>query len=253
MQAEDHAPTRSATPAFVPNLSIQTPQAGMSYEPLPWVTTGKESLAASSSARFLQKALMYLGIEYRPQSAADAVGITSNTPLILGVGDLPRIGQKEPLAASSSARFLEKALMGLGIEHRPQSAAGAVGITSNTPLILGVGDLSLFRQVEVQQSSVATQEQTRLVNKLHGAFDAEPVESCVTHPAEAILTEALQSLENYAVLDWLKEVFLDAEHPSFAASVMRCLGRLAEPGTEFWRAELVRNGLAMDDLSLIHI
>lgn len=70
------------------------------------------------------------------------------------------------------------------------------------------------------------------------------------HPAEGIIADALTGTENSDVLTWLKAFSLDSRRASLAASVLRCLGRQEHPGTERWRAGLVRDGLVASDVEI---
>ena len=101
-----------------------------------------------------------------------------------------------------------------------------------------------------QKALVEDQERERLANRLWMAFAADPLEDGMSHPAEEIIGEELRSTEDKPVLDWFRTFSLDAERPSFAASVLRCLGRQIPPGTDSWRAELVKAGLAMNDVEV---
>ena len=107
-----------------------------------------------------------------------------------------------------------------------------------------------FKTAVPQKDLVEDQERERLANRLWMAFAADPLEDGMFHPAEEIIGEALRSTEDKPVLDWFRTFSLDAERPSFAASVLRCLGRQTSPGTDSWRAELVRNGLSMEDVEI---
>ena len=92
--------------------------------------------------------------------------------------------------------------------------------------------------------------QTRLGTKLRAAFDTESLEDGMYHPAEQVIEEALKSGEDQHVLEPLRALSLDTAKPSFAASVLRCLGRQKSPGTDSWRTGLVRDGLAVDDVQI---
>ncbi len=70
------------------------------------------------------------------------------------------------------------------------------------------------------------------------------------HPAEEFIEQALKSSEDVRVLDWLMEFSLDVAHPNFAASVLSCLGRKVDPGTESWRTNLVSGALDMNDAEI---
>ncbi len=101
-----------------------------------------------------------------------------------------------------------------------------------------------------QKALVEDQERERISNRLWTAFAADPLEDGMSHPAEQIIGEALRSMEDKPILDWFRTFSLDAERPSFAASVLRCLGRQMSIGTDLWRAELVKAGLAMNDVEI---
>ena len=90
----------------------------------------------------------------------------------------------------------------------------------------------------------------QLNSALRGSFEAEPLEDGMDHAAEEIIKQVFQSREGPSVLGWFREFCLDATQPSFAASVLRCLGRQIDPGTDNWRASLVRDGLAMIDIEI---
>ncbi len=113
-----------------------------------------------------------------------------------------------------------------------------------------VMDIDCFKPAEAQQALVENRKQARLAVELRATFEADPLEDGMNHPAEQILSKALRSTEDKRVLDWLRAFSLDAAHPSFAASVLRCLGRQVNPGTGSWRAGLVRDGLTMDDVEI---
>ena len=84
-----------------------------------------------------------------------------------------------------------------------------------------------------------------LAYRLNAVFETEPVEDGMDHPAEEIIKEALLFPGDPSVLEWLRRFCLDAARPNFAASVMRCLGRQAHPGTITWRTDLVCSALNM--------
>ena len=101
-----------------------------------------------------------------------------------------------------------------------------------------------------KESLLECRAQKRLEDKLHAAFEQEPLEDGMHHPAEEIIADALTGTENPEVLAWLKACSLDSSHPSFAASVLRCLGRQKHPGTNRWRVGLVRDGLVARDVDI---
>ena len=107
-----------------------------------------------------------------------------------------------------------------------------------------------FWQMKAWGEPVATSEQTELLNKLLAAFETDPLEDGINHPAERIIRQALQFSEGPQIFNWFESFSLDTNHPSFAASVLRCLGRQTSPGTDSWRARLVCAGLTMDNVEI---
>ena len=114
------------------------------------------------------------------------------------------------------------------------------------PPFLDTGHIGLI----TQGAPADNRDRDRLANKLWTSFEDEPVEDGMGHIAEEILDEALRSAKEQQVFDWLKAFCTDASQPSFAASVLQCLGRLDNVGTASWRVELVRAGLAIDDIEI---
>ena len=111
-------------------------------------------------------------------------------------------------------------------------------------------DAVSFEPAAAQQDPIEDREQERLATRLHATFEADSLENGIDHPAEQIIERALRTTEGQRVLEWLRALSLDAEHPSFAASVLRCMGRQIHAGTALWRARLVRDGLALDDVEI---
>ena len=111
-------------------------------------------------------------------------------------------------------------------------------------------DADSFEWITAERDPYLVMKQNKLAISLYAAFEAEPLEDGMYHPAEQIIGEALQSNESERVLEWLRELSLDAAHPGLSAEVMRCLGRQVHPGSALWRTELVRDGLAMDSAEI---
>ena len=107
-----------------------------------------------------------------------------------------------------------------------------------------------FQDVKTEPHSTIFPAQRRLEVELRASFEADPLEDGIIHPAEEIISEALQKDNDKDVLEWLRSLSLNAAQSSFAASVLRCLGRHSDPGTDQWRAELVRDGLAVNDIEI---
>ena len=89
--------------------------------------------------------------------------------------------------------------------------------------------------------------QDRLDTMLSAAFEVEPVEDGIAHPAEHILhilEEALHTADQRSLLGRVGALCADTTRPSIVASTLRCLGRLQSPGSSVWRAAVVRAALA---------
>ena len=111
-------------------------------------------------------------------------------------------------------------------------------------------DAACFEHLVREQELVENSERKRLAYRLRSVFEIEPLEDGMDHPADQIIENALRSSENQGILDWLVAFSLDTERPNFASSVLRCLGRQTHIGTPAWRAELVRNALATNDIEI---
>ncbi len=103
---------------------------------------------------------------------------------------------------------------------------------------------------ERQEEAADRRGQERLAARLQASFEVEPVEDGMGHLAEEIIGEALLHAGNAPVLFWFGDFCTDSGQPSFAASVLRCLGRHDDVGTTSWRVGLVRDGLAMDSVEI---
>lgn len=95
-----------------------------------------------------------------------------------------------------------------------------------------------------------SQKRGELAAKLWAVFQADPVEDGINHPGEMTIREALQSMDGYPVLEWLKALSVDTAHPHVAASVLSCLGRQQHPGTARWRMEVVRKALSTNAVDI---
>ena len=83
-----------------------------------------------------------------------------------------------------------------------------------------------------------------LLAELEADFAAEPFEDGMDHEAENTLARAFAGIEARYLLALLTEFCTDITSPNFAASILRCLGRLNEPGTQAWRTQLISEALA---------
>ena len=106
------------------------------------------------------------------------------------------------------------------------------------------------KTAEEQKVPVDDQEQKRIAFRLWSAFETDPFEDGMYHPAEEIIERALGSKESPRVFKWLKDLSLDAGHPSFSSGVLHCLSHQTHPGTAAWRAELVRDALAIGSIEI---
>lgn len=90
----------------------------------------------------------------------------------------------------------------------------------------------------------------RLDALLSGAYEVEPVEDGIAHPGEHILEDALRTADQQSALGRISELCADPTRPGFAASTLRCLGRLQSPGSSVWRAAVIRAALASPAVEL---
>jgi hypothetical protein len=86
------------------------------------------------------------------------------------------------------------------------------------------------------------QEFERFRQQLLAKFDAEPVEDGCIHAAETILERALK--QHGADAERWIERLLAQQDASFAAAVIKCVGRLKSPGSQAWRLALLDRALA---------
>ena len=175
----------------------------------------------------------------------DQSGMSYHAPLRVAAG-------KESLAASLAAASLQKVAIELVCKlFLERTSAAPIDTTLlGASLFPVMVDANYFEPAAAQQTLTEDREQARLAAELRATFEADPLEDGMDHPAEQIIGKALRSMEDKRVLDWFRDFSLSAAHPSFAASVLRCLGRQANPGTDLWRTGLVRGGLAMDDVEI---
>ena len=96
-------------------------------------------------------------------------------------------------------------------------------------------------------TDVAVDQRRALFNDLYRSFETEPFENGIGHPAEHIIEDAL---DDASTLDWIPEFCTDESDPGFAASVLRCLGRVPDAGHGSWRNELIRTALESSDIEI---
>ena len=167
--------------------------------------------------------------------------------------DTPRrlVVGKGSLAISPDVAALQKRMM----DHAIRLLSDQVSeILVDASMFVGLFPMHLdktgFEKTIGLQTLVEVQEKAQLATRLQVAYEAEPLEDGMDHPAEQIIGQALDSGENKYILGSLKALSLDVTHPNLAASVLRCLGRQTYPGTSLWRTALVRDALTMDNIEI---
>ncbi len=93
-------------------------------------------------------------------------------------------------------------------------------------------------------------EKKKFRSWLMNAFDVEPLESGVTHPAEEIISQFLLKLKGPLVFTWLEELIVNTTRPAFVSSIILCLGRFEQLGTPDWRATIIRQSLASENTEI---
>ena len=88
----------------------------------------------------------------------------------------------------------------------------------------------------------------QLDRQLWNAFETGPLEDGVSHPAEQIIEEFVRSARD--AHESLARIVSDETSPAFAATVLRCLSRVAGVGSASWRTDLVRRALGSPDVQI---
>lgn len=174
---------------------------------------------------------------------AEQSGMTHGPPRWIGM-------THEPLAACAEAAALQIGMQTLACELLGPSTQVAVGAALRANLFPALVDMSWLPSPIAQPAVAEDRRRERLAIMLHAAFDTDPLESGFDHPAESIMAEALQTTERQQALEWIRAIALDASDPSFAASVLRCIGRIERPGTSRWRAGLIADALRLDEVQI---
>ena len=230
-------------PSFSQVKSERVNSSGSSCIFSDWVEVGEESFASSSNSTFLD--------EFLPAFAHFLDTPHVRNRFWVGIGTLQRLKERETKGSSlEQERFLDHLKIGLNsfFETRPVTET-PLDRAHHLSLVESSG--GFFSEFSVAKLSVAESKKKALLrSSLHDSFEAEPLESGMDHPAEEIIFHAFRFGEGSSVFEWLREFCLDDTQPSFAASVIRCLGRQVDPGTEVWRACLVRDSLALDDIEI---
>lgn len=107
-----------------------------------------------------------------------------------------------------------------------------------------------WRTTDILVSQAEERGRQRLQDRLRASLDAEPLEDGMDHPAESVIATALDSEDPDTVLRWIQSFCLDSSNPAFAAAVFVCVARQPGVGTARWREELVRGGLAVDEVEV---
>ena len=118
-----------------------------------------------------------------------------------------------------------------------------------------IGTLAVYvatkwRKLSKLGAAAEEDRRRRFLDRLHACFEAEPLEDGMDHPAEQVIAVALDAEAREAVLGRIRGICLDPRSPAFSAAVFLCLARQPGVGSATWRVELVRNGLAADDVEL---
>ena len=116
--------------------------------------------------------------------------------------------------------------------------------------VTNAADLAKLTAAWSQQHLIAAEtdrmerHRKSLLAELEADFAAEPFEDGMDHEAEQILVRAFMSIEAKHLLTWLTDFSTDLSRPNLASSILRCLGRLNNPGTQGWRTQLISDALA---------
>ena len=155
------------------------------------------------------------------------------------------------LGATSEAAFLQIGLMEAAQRLFVEPAAVITMPNrlrgSLFPVLIDLGSIHLSA---LQKLHAVDHGRDSLSSRLQASFEDNPLEDGMKHPAERIIAEALQTAKDRWILDWLSDFCTDDARSSFAASVLRCLGRHSNVGTTSWRVGLIRDSLAIDNVEI---
>lgn len=121
--------------------------------------------------------------------------------------------------------------------------------------VLNVDDLAYIRDhtpfgLNIVDLDEVNAEKEKLKSWLMNAFDVEPLENGVTHPAEEIISQFLLKSKGPLVFTWLEELIVNTTRPAFVSSIILCLGRFEQLGTADWRATIIRQSLASENIEI---
>ncbi len=111
-------------------------------------------------------------------------------------------------------------------------------------------DAARYEWTTVERDPHMIEKQNKLSIALYSAFEEEPFENGMDHPADQIIEDALRSSRDERILEQFSALCLDIERPNVASSILRCLGRQTDIGNAAWRAGLVRDALATADIEI---
>jgi len=86
------------------------------------------------------------------------------------------------------------------------------------------------------------------IKQLVRSFELEVVEDGVSHPAEYLMTQMLQTIPGSAA-SWIEDAYFDTcySRPVTASGILRCIGRLPKQYTAEWGEDLASEALWQDD------
>ena len=181
-------------------------------------------------------------------SVNSAAAVASRVPP-LPPDERARSTGNDSLAISPEAGFLHAAIVKLArrlyFDHRKVEEVSRFSSSSLFPAVVDIAYFAPSAPAEEESP-----ERDRLEAKLFAAFDGDPLEDGIEHPAERIIAAALHNQESSTIQNTLRSFSLDKEKPAFAASVLRCLGRQTTPGTSSWRVNLMRDALTIEDIQI---
>ena len=178
-----------------------------------------------------------------------------------------QIDRRQPWQKSYRLEDLGKAVIVISYQHGPrETRLDPAELVNEVPYALwegGTREKKLAQEITyVSDSDIVSilthplhtqfsgPDYRRLTNRLWAAFDSEILEDGLEHPAEQIIDETVSSFAGQPIHQWFKAIALDIEQPSFASSVLRCLGRRPSFGPIEWRVDLVQDALRVQDVEI---
>ena len=157
----------------------------------------------------------------------------------------------ESLASSAEVALMQMRIADLVCDPFRKSTSSVATMTlGKMGMFRVVVDRGCFERAAVNPLNVRDRNWGAVTAQLQACFEDEPLEDGMKHPGEQIINTALHSANPASAYAWLRDLSVGPRASVFAADVMRCIGRQPLPGTNSWRAGLIRDALKSSHVEL---